>query len=84
MYCVEWNVLNAKPFRKSRGWRRPATGRICQPVRSLAEHTHVRDRNRGGEPCYLLPCQISLDYTDDFRPKKEKNGVGCGALTGKK
>ena len=32
MYCVEWNVLKASPFKKSLGCSSPATGRICQPV----------------------------------------------------
>ena len=32
MYCVEWKVWKASPFRKSLGCRSPATGRICHPV----------------------------------------------------
>ena len=35
MYCVEWKVLKASPFRKSRGCSRPATGWIFQPVACL-------------------------------------------------
>ena len=31
-YCVEWNVLKARPARKSRGCIRPATGLTRHPV----------------------------------------------------
>lgn len=35
MYCVEWNTLNAKPARKSRGDNKPATGLNENPVQSF-------------------------------------------------
>lgn len=35
MYCVEWNTRNAKPAKKSRDERSPATGRNVNPVQSV-------------------------------------------------
>ena len=32
MYCVEWKTLKARPARKSREERSPATGRRVNPV----------------------------------------------------
>lgn len=37
MYCVQWNTLKARPARKSREDRRPATGRRVKPVQSNIE-----------------------------------------------
>ena len=37
MYCVEWNTRKARPARKSRDERRPATGRNRKPVQSENE-----------------------------------------------
>lgn len=34
-YCVQWKTRNAKPARKSRGDRYPATGLMVNPVRSV-------------------------------------------------
>jgi hypothetical protein len=36
MYCVEWNTLNASPFRKSREDSKPITGLKVQPVQSTS------------------------------------------------
>ena len=34
MYCVEWNTRKARPARKSRDDRSPATGLSVNPVQS--------------------------------------------------
>ena len=54
MYCVEWNVLKARPFRKSLGCSRPATGRICHPVSRF----RIWDKSSSWGTC--MPSHVAL------------------------
>lgn len=38
MYCVQWNTRKARPAKKSRDERYPATGRNWNPVRAATEN----------------------------------------------
>lgn len=47
MYCVEWKTRNARPARKSREDRRPATGRSLKPVQAVAAEKKEQVRGFG-------------------------------------
>lgn len=68
MYCVLWKTRNARPARKSRDDRSPATGRSVKPVQSISHWKLVL----GFEFACLKNCQPL---------RKLETSSSCGMLS---